>query len=141
MTTAADQIIADVQAHHTGHMTECPDCSWSHCDHYDCDCGQQASEAPVWYADSAHAWLRVPLAYVLASGYKPTAYSYRSSEYAYLEEDADAPAYLKHVGVWDGERDTFPQFADDYRDGMRSDVRGLPQWGGDSRMYRQVLAS
>ena len=84
----------------------------------------EPTEAPVWYSDSAHAWLRVPLAY---------------ADYAYLEEDCDAPAYLRHVGIWDGERGSLPQFADNYRDGERHDVRGLPQWGGDSKMWREVI--
>ena len=99
----------------------------------------EPTEAPVWYSDSAHAWLRVPLAYVESSGYIPTPYSYRSADYAYLEEDRDAPAYLRHVGIWDGERGSLPQFADNYRDGERHDVRGLPQWGGDSKMWREVI--
>ena len=103
---------------------------------------ERISEAPAWIADSAHAWLRVPLACVEASGYEPTAYSYRDATYAYLEEDCDAPAYLKHCGIWDGVgMASFPHFSDvRYTDG-HDRVRRLPQWGGDSKMYRAILAS
>lgn len=72
------------------------------------------TEHPVWIADPAHAWLKVPLEYVKASGYKPSEYSYRFGGFAYLEEDCDAPRYLRHIGVWDGERGTFPKFPTQY---------------------------
>ena len=47
-----------------------------------------------WIDDPGHAWLRVPLAIVQASGVLISAYSYALHGFAYLEEDCDAPAFL-----------------------------------------------
>ncbi len=99
------------------------------------------TESPVWISDPGHAWLRVPKEYVLESGYTPTEYSYLDQNYVYLEEDCDAPAYCKHVGIWDGERGSFPRFEEaEYTDG-ESRVRRLPRMIAfeGNKMYRQVL--
>jgi hypothetical protein len=92
----------------------------------------------IWYKDSAHAWLRVSLPDVEASGYKPSGFSYRGDDCAYLEEDCDAPAYLLYMGLWDGERENLPQFRSNIRDGERRDVRRLPMFD-HSDMWRSVL--
>ena len=57
-----------------------------------------------FFADSGHGWLEVPRAEVVASGAKISTYSYYDplTDMAYLEEDCDAPAFLKAVGKhWD----------------------------------------
>ena len=82
----------------------------------------------IWYSDGGHEWLRVSLSDVQASGYKPSAHSYRSDTHAYLEGDCDAPAYMFRAKLWDGKRESFPQFEDDHRDGLRKDVRELPRF-------------
>lgn len=51
-----------------------------------------------WICDPGHCWLVVPLADVEASGYRPTPFSYIASGWAYLEEDLDAPEFLKATG-------------------------------------------
>jgi hypothetical protein len=49
--------------------------------------------------DPGHGWLRVPRDDVEASGYRPSRYSYRSSEYIYLEEDWDIQGFFEALGV------------------------------------------
>jgi hypothetical protein len=50
-------------------------------------------------SDPGHGWLRVPRGDVAASGYRPSRYSYRSSEYIYLEEDCDIQGFFEWLGV------------------------------------------
>lgn len=47
--------------------------------------------------DPGHGWLRVPLADIAALGIEAqiTPYSFTEGQYAYLEEDLDAPRYLE----------------------------------------------
>lgn len=47
--------------------------------------------------DPGHGWLRVPLADIAALGIEAqiTPYSFIEGQYAYLEEDCDAPRYLE----------------------------------------------
>ncbi|MCK5919904.1 MAG: hypothetical protein KAG66_03125 [Methylococcales bacterium] len=49
------------------------------------------------YADGSHGWLRVPLAELWDLKIEETisAYSYRKGKWAYLEEDRDAPLFLR----------------------------------------------
>src|SRR3954451_22562824 len=51
---------------------------------------------PYWLIDDHHGWLVVPLSAVVASGADITRFSYVSPDgrLAYLEEDADARAFL-----------------------------------------------
>ena len=50
-----------------------------------------------WIADPGHSWLCVPLNEVQASGFKPSEFSFKSGPYALLEEDCDAPGFLRHT--------------------------------------------
>jgi hypothetical protein len=56
--------------------------------------------AYLWRADPGHAWLMVPLADVRAVRFAPSACSYvnRALGLAYLEEDCDAPGFLRAAG-------------------------------------------
>jgi hypothetical protein len=53
------------------------------------------------FVDPGHAWLEVPRAEVVAFGAEISSYSYYdpTTDMAYLEEDCDAPAFLKAVGL------------------------------------------
>jgi len=53
----------------------------------------------TWIVDPSHAWLRVPLKQIIASGIAPliSEYSYYNRNHVYLEEDCDAPLYLDTV--------------------------------------------
>ena len=57
-----------------------------------------------FFSDPGHGWLEVPMAAVRKAGIqnKISNYSYRKVigcvEYAYLEEDCDAPLFLEAVG-------------------------------------------
>ena len=53
----------------------------------------------LWIEDPGHAWLRVPLAEVRASGANISDFSYRQGAYAYLEEDCDAGNFLDAIGL------------------------------------------
>ena len=68
-------------------------------------------------SDSSHGWLKVPVsAYQLADA-PASRFSYTDSDNVYLEEDADAPRFLKAVGIvnrdsgleLDGERWYIPE--------------------------------
>lgn len=50
-----------------------------------------------WHSDPGHAWLRVPLTDLEAVGVidKITPCSYVSGDCAYLEEDCDAPIFIR----------------------------------------------
>ena len=63
----------------------------------------------IWFADPGHAWLQVPLADVRASGANISTYSYQDEEFAYLEEDSDARAYLDTLT-------TIPRFHEHHTD-------------------------
>ena len=47
----------------------------------------------TFHSDSGHGWLAVPLAELSRLGVRPTVYSYRDNDCAYLEEDCDRPAF------------------------------------------------
>tara|TARA_Y100001938_G_C8016722_1_gene392995 strand:- start:98 stop:436 length:339 start_codon:yes stop_codon:yes gene_type:complete len=49
----------------------------------------------TWIRDVGHGWLRVRKDEYLLTGFKATPYSYQDDKYVYLEEDVDAPTYLK----------------------------------------------
>ena len=51
----------------------------------------------TFYTDPGHGWLEVSFADMTELGLTPadfSQYSYRSGEYAFLEEDCDAPVFL-----------------------------------------------
>jgi hypothetical protein len=52
-----------------------------------------------FFSDPAHGWLEVPLNLVkeLNLGQKITKYSYVKGDFAYLEEDQDAPAFMREA--------------------------------------------
>jgi hypothetical protein len=50
-----------------------------------------------WHSDPGHAWLEVSLTDVVRSKVAISPYSYVKGRRAYLEEDCDAPRFLKHV--------------------------------------------
>lgn len=54
-----------------------------------------------FFQDAGHGWLEVPRAEVVASGAKISGYSYYdpATDMAYLEEDCDALAFLKAIGL------------------------------------------
>jgi len=49
-----------------------------------------------FFADAGHGWMRVKLSDLRNSGVyeKISSYSYKKGDYAYLEEDCDAPLFL-----------------------------------------------
>lgn len=53
----------------------------------------------TFISDPGHGWLRVPLAHLIKSGYRPTEFSYFDHCYAFLEEDCDAPLFMKAAGI------------------------------------------
>lgn len=49
----------------------------------------------TYYQNPDHGWVRVPLAELRDLGFQPSTYSYVDGPWAYLEEDCDAPAWIK----------------------------------------------
>ena len=56
---------------------------------------------PYWLIDNGHGWLVVPVDVVLSSGAEISDYSFVSPDgrKAYLEEDCDAPAFVKAAQI------------------------------------------
>ncbi len=68
-------------------------------------------------SDSSHGWLKIPVsAYQLADA-PASRFSYTDSDNVYLEEDADAPRFLKAVGI--AKRENDPENHDLELDGER----------------------
>ncbi|MCK5548792.1 MAG: hypothetical protein KAI64_07235 [Thermoplasmata archaeon] len=55
------------------------------------------SDRYTFISDPGHGWLRVPLAEI--KDVALSNYSYRDHEFAYLEEDCDAPKFMSEKGV------------------------------------------
>ena len=55
----------------------------------------------TFHCDPGHGWLAVPLAEIRKLGIadKISSYSYMSGGMAYLEEDCDAPVFIKAAGL------------------------------------------
>lgn len=49
----------------------------------------------TYFQDPGHGWIQVPLAEIRDLGLMPSHYSYTDGRYVYLEEDCDAPAWIK----------------------------------------------
>ena len=49
----------------------------------------------IFHSDPAHGWLQVPKRTYLAVGYAASAFSYQDEKFVYLEEDCDAPRFIK----------------------------------------------
>lgn len=73
--------------------------------------------------DPGHGWLEVPLAEVHALGIPVSAYSYRSADFAYLEEDVDFEAFVRAKTL----RGQPVEFVRHYQD--PTPVRRYARWG------------
>ena len=51
----------------------------------------------IKYEDPAHGWLGVKIELVKLSGAKISPYSYQRGKMAYLEEDSDAPEFIRAI--------------------------------------------
>jgi hypothetical protein len=78
--------------------------------------------APTWHHDAGHAWLQVPLSLVETA---PSQFSYLDSKFAYLEEDCDAPKWIKDVAGKHGD----PMLWLEVSDGDWSWIRELNRFG------------
>jgi hypothetical protein len=77
----------------------------------------------IFYQDSGHGWIAVPLADVKALGMKVSDYSYFRGKTVYLEEDYDASNFMKAFEKATGVK---PIIREKYRDG-RSPIRSYRQ--------------
>ncbi len=48
-----------------------------------------------FFSDPCHGWLRVPMPVLDVMNVRPSSCSYRNGDWAYLEEDCDAPRFLR----------------------------------------------
>ena len=76
-----------------------------------------------WHTDAGHSWLRIPLELVEPARDKISGYSYKDNEFAYLEEDCDAWAFLDYWGM----RSMVDAF-DEVDDGRDSPIRHKQPW-------------
>ena len=70
----------------------------------------------TYHTDPGHGWIEVSFADLVSVGLKPddfSQYSYRSGEYAYLEEDCDAAVF---VNAWKQVRGESPKFRELHTD-------------------------
>lgn len=75
-----------------------------------------------FYADPAHAWLRVPKEELVNLGIDKqiSAYSYMNGNWAYLEEDCDATAFCRAKGIPPSETE---KHVDSHRTNLSSSIR------------------
>ena len=64
-------------------------------DNYDYTWITDIGHAPSFVPDTPSKWLRVRKDEYHLTGYQATGHSYQDDKYVYLEEDVDAPAYLR----------------------------------------------
>ena len=72
------------------------------------------NKKPVFHYDAGHAWLEVDILDLERLGIagQISGYSYKRGSRAYLEEDCDAPAYIKAAGL--GRADIIDRHDGDY---------------------------
>jgi hypothetical protein len=86
----------------------------------------------ILHTDAEHAWLRVPFRVLEDVGLidQISGRSFRTAILAYLEEDVDAPlfvrAYLKAIDKDENDLSSFPYFVKD--DGIESPVRSFRRY-------------
>jgi hypothetical protein len=78
-----------------------------------------ANRKPIYFVGPAHGWLKVWIGSIPEHIREAiSSYSYRSGQYAYLEEDCDMGLFLKHVhGGYSTEHIDDEEF-----------IRSLPSW-------------
>lgn len=88
----------------------------------------------TFYEDAGHGWLKVPYSAVVFLKLQKliSKYSYRNGSNVYLEEDADAPAfiksYLKHIGRPETDFQYFFDHCNTVYDGLISSIRNYPSY-------------
>lgn len=86
----------------------------------------------VFHEDAGHGWLEVPynIIVILKLQDKISGYSYRKNDLVYLEEDCDAPlfikAYLQHIGRNEKDFQFFYSICQNVFDGDNSPIRSYP---------------
>ncbi len=94
------------------------------------------STAPIaavltWHYDAAHAWLKVPIQ-LMTEGRKnqlaalTSSHSFRDDTHAYLEEDCDAPRFIRHYGI-------DAKAVREVKDGETSPIRQKTRWRAPER--------
>lgn len=73
--------------------------------------------------DPGHGWIAAYASHVRALGVTPTSYSYQDGPTVWLEEDCDAPAYLRALT-----RAGIPYRINETRTSGDSPIRSLPRW-------------
>ena len=83
-----------------------------------------------FYTDPGHGWLKVPIKLLRELGIesKITMYSYRRGDYAYLEEDCDAPTFVKAMEA----HGRTVEFDDDHYSNRESMIRRYEPWDPSS---------
>jgi hypothetical protein len=49
----------------------------------------------TFFSDNGHGWLEVPKTLIKSLGVKVTTFSYQNGDNGYLEEDSDAPRFMR----------------------------------------------
>lgn len=88
----------------------------------------------TFHTDAGHGWLQVPLTLIkLLDIHKGlSGFSYKNTEFAFLEEDCDAPffikAFLKAIGKSERDFQAFYQRTTDVYDGDTSIIRSYRRY-------------
>jgi hypothetical protein len=77
----------------------------------------------IKYEDPSHGWLGVKLEMVRLSGVEISPYSYQRGKTAYLEEDSDAPAFIRAI-----EAKGFKVFRESRHTNKTSPIRSYAQF-------------
>ena len=70
----------------------------------------------LWISDPSHAWLKVPLDVVRRQGHAYSDYSYKTEEFAYLEEYCDATLFLRQNLISQHDAEKIPENNCEYCD-------------------------
>ena len=80
----------------------------------------------IKHDDPAHGWLGVKIEFVKLSGAKISPFSYQRGKTAYLEEDSDAPEFIRAI-----EAKGFEVFIESRHTNKRSPIRSYATFSQD----------
>lgn len=92
----------------------------------------------IFHEDAGHGWLEVPYTSIIALKLENliTGYSYQHGDMIYLEEDCDAPlfikSYLLHIGRSENDYQSFKAICTSIYDGTCSPIRSYRHYQSTS---------
>ena len=91
-----------------------------------------------FFTDPGHGWLRVPLETVDALGVKPSKFSYRNTQWAYLEEDCDVTLFMV---AWHDAHGCLPTLVHREPSNVDSPIRRYKRFSGEGFSRETMTAA